>query len=79
MVSSDLRKEVGWTKLEFPAPLEVWVVSYVLATVATIATLGVSVPSRGMGGFLLKSLDLKQRPLLKVSVPSRGMGGFLRT
>ena len=36
----------------FPSPLEVWVVSYVLATVATIATLGVSVPSRGMGGFL---------------------------
>ena len=63
----------------FPSPLEVWVGSYVLATVATIATLGVSVPSRGMGGFLLKSLDLKQRPLLKVSVPSRGMGGFLRT
>ena len=30
MVSSDLRKEVGWTKLEFPAPLEVWVVSYEL-------------------------------------------------
>ena len=30
VVSSDLRKEVGWTKLEFPAPLEVWVVSYEL-------------------------------------------------
>ena len=47
----------------FPSPLEVWVVSYVLATVATIATLGVSVPSRGMGGFLQNGYNLYKEQL----------------
>ena len=63
---------------EFPSPLEVWVVSYYfLMRLSRRMIQTVSVPSRGMGGFLpsQKFLGYAKR---YVSVPSRGMGGFLQ-
>ena len=36
----------------FPSPLEVWVGSYKMVTIYTKNNCRVSVPSRGMGGFL---------------------------
>ena len=78
MVSSDLRKEVGWTKLEFPAPLEVWVVSYELISKwgsqdkeEFPSPLEVWVVS-----YELECFEITNEK--SVSVPSRGMGGFLQ-
>ena len=42
-------------KEEFPSPLEVWVVSYELECFEITNEKSVSVPSRGMGGFLQDS------------------------
>ena len=65
------------TDFMFQSPLEVWVVSYLTQFMNTAIIAGnVSVPSRGMGGFLLISI-VKYNFQEGVSVPSRGMGGFL--
>ena len=62
----------------FPSPLEVWVVSYTGSVLHGYMMEAVSVPSRGMGGFLQDLLfQCKMAMYTKVSVPSRGMGGFL--
>ena len=61
---------------KFPAPLEVWVVSYgELMNVKTCYL--VSGPSRGMGGFLRNNSELCTLGRSTVSGPSRGLGGFL--
>ena len=55
-----------------------WVPTSVSSAIRRSSANRVSVPSRGMGGFLQNKDTWLQTRVHIVSVPSRGMGGFLR-
>ena len=67
---------VGRT-IEFPSPLEVYVIFYMKKITLKNGNVIVSGPYRGLGGFLPIQLSCWDKEYL-VSVPSRGMGGFLQ-
>ena len=55
--------------IEFPSPLEVWVVSYETIKINITDDRIVSVPSRGMGGFLLSGSNGAEKQTGKFPSP----------